>query len=148
MRRRRIAIATVVTVALITGGLLSTVTRSGQSAAVAQEAQETELARLMSQIIQEAQRLLADLALADRQKVQERGEKLAELALRIPELEPPQNTGDIGTFKYLGYSAHVHARQVAKARSPKTAQEKFAELTGDCVDCHHLFRDWVPPERQ
>jgi cytochrome c556 len=135
-------------VALTVGCLLSALTRSGQSAAVAQETQDKGLAYVMNQIIQEAQRLLGDLALADRQKVQERGEKLAELALRIPELEPPQNTGDMGTFKYLAYSAHVHARQVAEARSPKTAQEKFGQLTADCVDCHHLFRDWVPPERE
>jgi hypothetical protein len=148
MRRRTLAIPAVMTAALMLAALLSTLIRSGQSAAVAQEAPDKDLALVMNQVVQEAQKLLADLALADRQNVQKRGETLAELALRVGELEPTQNTGEIGTFRYLAYGAHVHARQVAKARSPKTAQQRFAELTGDCVDCHHLFRDWAPAETE
>ena len=132
MRRTAVAVPAIVFAAVVAGGLLSILIRPGASAAQAQE----------------AQKLLADLALADRQNVEQRGEKLAELALRVAELQPPQNTADIGTFRYLAYSAHVHARQVAQARSPKTAQEHFAKLTGDCVDCHHLFRDWAAPETE
>ena len=146
MRRRAFAVLVVVLAALAAGGFLSALTRSDQSAAAAQEAPEKDLAQTMNQVVQEAQKLLADLALADRQSVQERGEKLAQLALGIAEFDPPRNTADMGTFRYLAYGAHVHARQVAQARSPKTAQEKFAQLTGDCVDCHHLFRDWAPAE--
>ncbi|MFQ5809063.1 MAG: hypothetical protein ACE5JM_05545 [Armatimonadota bacterium] len=148
MRRRAFAVPAVVAAAVILGALLGGLLRSGPSAAVAQETPDSELAQVMNQVVQEAQKLLADLALADRQSVQERGEKLAELALRIAELEPPRNMEDVGTFRYLAYSAHVHARQAAAARSPKTAQQRFAELTGDCVDCHHLFRDQALSESE
>ena len=148
MRRTAFTVPVIVLATVVAGALLGILTRPGARAAQAQEAQKTELASVMNQVVQEAQKLLADLALADRQNVEQRGEKVAQLALRVAELQPPQNTADIGTFKYLAYSAHVHARQAAQARSPKTAQERFAELTGDCVDCHHLFRDWAASETE
>ncbi|MGD8238541.1 MAG: hypothetical protein PVH68_08325 [Armatimonadota bacterium] len=148
MQRRAFAVPALVAAAVILAALLGALLRSGPSAAVAQETPEGELAQVMNQAVQEAQKLLADLALADRQNVRGRGEKLAKLALRMAEQEPPRNTEDVGTFRYLAYSAHVHARQAAEARSPKTAQQRFAELTGDCVDCHHLFRDRALPESE
>ena len=141
MRRSAAVVIAVLLGAVVAGGLMSSVAHWGQQAAMAQEVGAEDLAYFMSQTVQPAQALVADLALADREKVQQRAEQVAANALRIAELEPRKHTEDLGTYKYLAYSAHVHALQVGRARSPKTAQEKYGELLGTCVECHHLFRD-------
>ena len=99
------------------------------------------LADIMSRQLTHVHALLTSLALSDRAKVEENGNKLGNEALNVAAATPPKRAEETATFRYLAYKLHVNAREAASAPSPKLAQEKLGEVLGCCVDCHHLFRD-------
>ncbi|MFQ6096340.1 MAG: hypothetical protein ACE5O2_01345 [Armatimonadota bacterium] len=125
-------------------GILALVAGFGlhQPAAQPEEKAGAEpLADVMSRQLEDVQAIIGALVLADRAKVEENGNRLANEALSVAATSPKKRAQESATYKYLAYKVHVNAREVAGARSPKLAQEKLAEALGACVDCHHLFRD-------